>query len=126
MLSVAEAIECLEISREILDVMDTRERKSWLLKNGARVKKICEKVLRQDLVGGVKCAVRACLMYLIKKKRKSLSFEQAFSFIVTLTEDEQLPLEIISSFQTLFLSSDLLTIAPTIFGKYVVRNSLFI
>lgn len=58
-LTVSEAVESLKCAEEIVDEMGSNEKKTWLLKNGPRVKKLYEKVLRQDIAAVVQCAVRS-------------------------------------------------------------------
>lgn len=57
----SEIIESLKLSEEIVDAICIDEKKSWMLKNGAKGKKLLEKILRSDIEMGVQHAVRSLL-----------------------------------------------------------------
>ena len=56
-LRLDEVIESLKLSEEITNAVLSSERRSWMGKNTAKIKKLSEKVLRHDIDSEVKCAV---------------------------------------------------------------------
>ncbi|SLM38433.1 hypothetical protein LPUS_08646 [Lasallia pustulata] len=82
-LNCCEAVESLGLAQEIVRVVNCDERVGWLKKSGSKTRKLFEKVLRQDTKAEVRLA--------------------ALEFIVSLVEIDQIPNEIVTSFQDLSL-----------------------
>lgn len=95
-MDTAQAIEIVKLSRRIIDAVDISERRDWSLRNATKVKKVHEKISRQDvdsvlqlegletlasLVGIDRVSediVVACQL-LVEKSRVSFSLEQVVS-----------------------------------------------
>ena len=56
-LSSSEIIESLRISEEIVDAIGNEEKRTWMLKNSTKSRKLHEKILRPGIDIGVRCAV---------------------------------------------------------------------
>lgn len=56
-LSSSEIIESLQLSEEIVDAVDKDEKRTWMLKNSFKSRKLLDKVLRPDIDIGVRCVV---------------------------------------------------------------------
>lgn len=56
-----EIVESLKLSEEIVDAICIEEKKLWISKNGAKSKKLYEKILRSDIERGVQHAVSSSL-----------------------------------------------------------------
>ena len=56
-LRLDEVMESLSLSQEIIDAVPCSERSSWMERNGGKVRKLSEKILRHDIDREVECAV---------------------------------------------------------------------
>ena len=56
-LSSSEIIESLKISEEIVDAVGKEEKRTWILTNGIKIRKLGGKILRPDIDVGIQCAV---------------------------------------------------------------------
>lgn len=56
-LSSSEIIESLKISAEIVDAVDKDEKRTWMLNNSTKIRKLLGKILRPDIDIGVCCVV---------------------------------------------------------------------
>ncbi|KAL9127167.1 MAG: hypothetical protein Q9217_003900 [Psora testacea] len=74
-----DAITSVELSEEIVDAIDVNERDAWIVKNTAKTKKLCEKILRPDIETELQCA--------------------ALNFLSTLSHDIQLSRELLVAYK---------------------------
>ena len=56
-LSATEILESLRLSGEIVDAFDVREKQAWMAKNGGKVKKLHQKILRTDIDSDIQYGV---------------------------------------------------------------------
>ena len=56
-LSETDISESLKLSGEIVEAFDCREKQAWVAKNGGKVKKLHQKILRADIVPEIQCEV---------------------------------------------------------------------
>jgi hypothetical protein len=56
-LSSSEIIQSLELSEVIVDAVDKEAKRTWILKNSIKSRKLLDKILRQDIDIGIRCAV---------------------------------------------------------------------
>lgn len=63
----SDIVESLTLSEEILDAISVDEKKSWMLKNSAKGKKLYEKILRSDIKQDVQHTVRSSFLTVRRK-----------------------------------------------------------
>lgn len=56
-LNSVEIQESLQLSTDILDALDSAQKSTWTIKYGGRIKKLYQKMFRQDINSEVQCAV---------------------------------------------------------------------
>ncbi|KAK0509858.1 hypothetical protein JMJ35_007252 [Cladonia borealis] len=100
-LSATDIAESLKLSGEIVEAFDCREKQAWVAKNGGKVKKLHQKILRTDIAPEIQC--------------------QALNLLVTLSDGQHLPHELFPVFEKLLLTSNTTVFSARAISQYMIQ-----